>query len=49
MGRSIGFGRGWAGNSGYYIGGGGFYAVNPLYTDSYIEEENYPFYYYFYY
>jgi len=49
MGRSRGFGRGWTGNSGYYNGGRGLYVVNPLYTDSYIEEEDYPFYYYPYY
>ena len=49
MGSSRGFSREWVGNSGYYNGGGGLYVVNPLYTDSYIEEEDYPFYYYPYY
>ena len=44
MGRS----RGWGRNSGYYTGGRGTYAVNPLYTNSYMEED-YPFYYYPYY
>ena len=48
MRRSRGFGRGWAGNSGYYTGGTGTYAVNPIYTNSYMEED-YPFYYYPYY
>ena len=49
MRRSRSFGRGWAGNSGYYIGGGCSYAVNPLYMNLYFEDYDYPFYYYPYY
>ena len=49
-GRGKSLGKWWTGHSRYIGGsGGGSYALNPLYMNSYVEDEDYPFYYYPYY